>query len=402
MDCPLTGRTLAALPGPSIRIETFADPCALPAVWLDSVPADHPLLRPDWMAAARNTLPEGGKSRCVMALDGDHLIAAAFFEAIPLRAGSLGALESDSWQTRTAVRLLAAVHCGKPYALVCGDLLRLDTPSAWFSPDACQPAGLFHAMSEAARVDIAESVCMISCSARNLGPYAEALQTYGYHRIDKAEPPMRVVFDPSWRTFDDYLGAMRTKYRQRARSARKKAQKVERRLLSPAEVAENLGAFDTLLAHILEKAPITLSLPTGETVLSLAKSLGEACRVHAYIYNGEMVAFAVSLHARGQVEGVLVGYDLDHNRTLKLYQNILYDFIEAGLKDGATCTVLGRTALEIKSAVGATPDDMPVYVRHPSFVMHTMLGWAAGALPTPDWTPRNPFHEPTSVLAAAR
>lgn len=403
MDCPLTGRKLAALPGPSVRIEAFADPSRLPAAWARQVPAHHPLLQPEWMQAAARALPDGSVSRCVVAWEDDELVAAAFFEGIPLRVGSLGALETDaSWQMRAALRLLAAAHCGSPYVVVCGDIIRSDVAGAWFSPDVCQPAGLFHAMSEAARTDMGVSTCMVTCSARCLGPHADALPAFGYHRIDKAEPPMRVELAPEWRSFDDYLGAMRPKYRQRARSARKKGRSLSRTPLSIVEIDAAVGTFDRLLAPIVEKAPVTLSAPTGQTVAALKRTLGEACRVHAYHLEGEMVGFAVSLHTADTVEGLLVGFDATHNRALKLYQNILYDFIEEALAAGASRASLGRTALEIKSAVGATPTEIPVYVRHPSFVMHSMLGWAAGALPTPTWTPRNPFREQARIHAAAR
>jgi len=403
MDCPLTGRKLAALPGPSVRIETITDPRELPLAWLDLVPADHCLLRPEWMEAARASLPEGGLTRCVLAWEDDHLIGAGFFEGIPLKVGQLGALENAaSWRMRTALKLLAAAHCGSPYVVVAGDIIRSDTPGTHFSPCVSQPAGLFHAMAEAARIDMGVSTCMVTCSARSLGPHADALPTFGYHRIDKAEPPMRVELDPSWTTFDDYLGAMRPKYRQRARSARKKAKKVSRTRLSPVEIEAHIDAFDALLSPIIEKAPVTLSSPTGATVVNLKRTLGDACRVHAYHYNGQLVAFAVSLHTSESVEGLLVGFNPELNRSLKLYQNILYDFIEEALAAGVTRTCLGRTALEIKSAVGATPTEVPVYVRHPSFLMHSMLGWAAGALPTPTWTPRNPFREQARIHAAAR
>ena len=403
MDCPLTGRKLAQLPGPSIRIETITDPSQLPASWSQLVSPDHPLLGTEWMAAAHDALPDGSLSRCVLAWDGDALVGAAFFEGIPLKVGSLGAIESSaSWQSKAALRLVAAAHRGAPHVVVCGDIIRTDTPGAHFDPGVCQPASLFHAMAEAARIDMGVSTCMVICSARSLGAHADELPTLGYHRIDTAEPPMRVELSPEWHTFDDYLGAMRPKYRQRARSARKKAKKITRTWLSPVEIGASVEAFDALLQPILEKAPVTLSAPGGETVVALKRTLGDACRVRAYHLDGQLVAFAVSLHTTDAVEGLLVGFDQAQNRSLKLYQNILYDFIDEALAAGVSRTCLGRTALEIKSAVGATPSEIPVYVRHPSFLMHSVLGWAAGGLPTPTWTPRNPFREQAVIHAAAR
>ncbi len=395
--CPLTGEHLAALPSPGIRIETITDPSALPALWLDRVPPEHPLLRPEWMNAARSALPDDSLSCCTLARDGDRLLSVAFFEAVPLHVGSLGTLEKSGWQTRTILRMLAATHHGTPYVVVCGDIIRTDTPGAWFSPHTDQHAGLFHSMAEAARIHLDVSVCMVICSARNLGPMADTLPDFGYHRIDKAEPPMKVELDPTWRTFEDYLAAMRPKYRQRARSARKRSSGVTRRRLPTADVSDHVEAFDTLLAPVVERAPVALSNPSGHTVATLVEALGDQCRVHTYRYQDTLVAFAVSLHTPEAVEGLLVGFDPALNKTLKLYQNILYDFIEEALEAGIPSTTLGRTALEIKSAVGATPTERPVYIRHPSFLMHSVLGWAAGALPTPSWTPRSPFRTTTTI-----
>ena len=112
-----------------------------------------------------------------------------------------------------------------------------------------------------------------------------------------------------------------------------------------------------------------------------------------------MVAFSSSIRTADSIEGFLVGFDEEHNRTLKIYQNILYDFIEEGLQLGVSSVCLGRTALEIKSAVGAVPTEIPLYVRHPSALMHPVLGWAAGSIPSPTWTPRNPFREQLQVAA---
>jgi len=415
MDRPPTGQTPEGLPAPAIRIETITDPTALPAAWTKLVSPDHPLLGIEWLKAACQSLSDGAHTRCVLAWQGPDLIGAAFFEAIPLRIGALGAIETSApWTTRTAIRLLAASHSGPPHVVVCGDILRNDVPAAHFDPDIASPARLLHAMAEAARVDINVSTIMVICSARSLGPDADQLTTHGYHRVDKAEPPMRVELASKWQSFDDYIQAMRPKYRQRTRSARKAGHEVTRAWLSSAEIGSHVDAFDQLLRPILAKAPVTVSVPSGETIIALKRALGDACRVRAYTHGDTLIAFAVSLHTANALEGLLVGFDPQQNTQFKLYQNILYDFIEEAIHTDAAYASLGRTALEIKSAVGATPTEVPVYIRHPSALMHSVLGWVAGGLPSTTWTPRNPFrsgvaepnsaqdHTPTGSATAGR
>lgn len=49
----------------------------------------------------------------------------------------------------------------------------------------------------------------------------------------------------------------------------------------------------------------------------------------------------------------LVGIEYSKNKSLCLYQRILYDYIDEAIKAGCNVLNLGRDALEIKSTVGA-------------------------------------------------
>jgi len=400
MICPFTGRSLAALPGPHTRIEVVDDISALPPDWSELVPADHPLLSRPLLDAAVQGAPDGTLARFVLAWDGDELRAVSLIEAVPLRLGTLGEITASSgWPLRAALQVLAAAHCGNPHVVVCGDVLRTDVAGCFISPDQPTPTGLLHQMIEAGRRDLSVSVALVICSARCAGPDSDALAELGYHRIDKAEPPMRVDLMPHWRGWDDYLQAMRKKYRQRARSARKRGRSLVREEVDLAGIQALSATFDALLAPVLERAPVTLVRPDGHTLVRLKRSLGDSLVVRVYRHEGEVVAFSSSIRTADSIEGFLVGFDEEHNRTLKIYQNILYDFIEEGLQLGVSSVCLGRTALEIKSAVGAVPTEIPLYVRHPSALLHPVLGWAAGSIPSPTWTPRNPFREQLQVAA---
>jgi len=400
MICPFTGRSLAALPSPQTRIEVVDDLSELPDAWAELVPHDHPLLSRPLLDAAVNGAPEGTQARFVMAWQGDELRAASLIEAVPLRLDTLGEITASSgWPVRAALQVLSAAHCGDPHVMVCGDVLRTDVAGCFISPDEPTDTGLLHQMIEAGRRALPVSVALVICSARCAGPSSDALAELGYHRIDKAEPPMRVELMPSWQDWGDYVQAMRKKYRQRARSARKKSRVLVREELDLAGIERNAERFDALLAPILAKASVTLVRPDAHTLIRLKKALGTRLVVRQYLLDGEVVAFSSSIHTADSIEGFLVGFDQTKNRALKLYQNILYDFIEEGLKVGASTVCLGRTALEIKSAVGAVPTEIPLYVRHPSALLHPVLGWAAGSIPSPSWTPRNPFQEQLPVAA---
>ncbi len=401
MNCPRTTRK--AITGPISRIEVVRRADELPSAWHERIPAHHSLLSEPWLTAAIAALPAGSFARIVIGWEGETIVAAALFEALPLRIGMLGQLESEAaWPLRAALQVLTCVHLGTPHVLVCGDVLRTDVSGFWAAPSLDRRAEYLDRMTEAARRSLPVPIGMVICTSRSLGTDADALLALGYHRVDKAEPPMRLDLPPHWSSWNDYIAAMRPKYRQRAKSARKKGKQLVRQALDLATLIEMEPVLNQLLQGVLERAAVALSPPTARTLIQLKTSLVDRCQVRLYTLDGVPVGFAASLLEYDAVEGILVGFDETVNREHKLYQNMLYDYVEEALQRGVSKVCLGRSALEIKSAIGAEPHDVPVYIRHPSALLHPVIGWAASTLPTPSWIPRNPFHEDTAEEAAAR
>ena len=57
------------------------------------------------------------------------------------------------------------------------------------------------------------------------------------------------------------------------------------------------------------------------------------------------------------------GLDYHYNKEYALYQNILYTFIKEAIITRVNTLSFGRTALEMKSTVGAKPIDHVAYIR---------------------------------------
>src|SRR5690606_34212670 len=103
------------------------------------------------------------------------------------------------------------------------------------------------------------------------------------------------------------------------------------------------------------------------------------------------VGFAAAVIAPRSLEALVVGLDYDVNLTYAVYENILYDYIAQGIEHGVECVHLGRTALEIKSTLGARPEHLPILVRHRSAVFNVLLGRALRLVRPPAWIQRRPF-----------
>ena len=71
---------------------------------------------------------------------------------------------------------------------------------------------------------------------------------------------------------------------------------------------------------------------------------------------------------------------------------MLYDMIAYSINKGFKEIVFARTALEIKSSVGAKPEKMYGFIKHQNPIIDSKIEKLFGYLePQIDWKERNPF-----------
>jgi hypothetical protein len=74
---------------------------------------------------------------------------------------------------------------------------------------------------------------------------------------------------------------------------------------------------------------------------------------------------------------------------------MLFDMIRQSIDSGKNKLVLARTAMEIKSSVGAVPEEMFGYIRaNRSWINYLMPKVLELLRPKDDWLPRRPFKDP--------
>ena len=73
---------------------------------------------------------------------------------------------------------------------------------------------------------------------------------------------------------------------------------------------------------------------------------------------------------------------------------MLYDMIGYSIKKKFKKIIFGRTALEIKSSIGAEAEPMFGYIKHSNPLLQWQMPRVFNSLqPKIDWQPRNPFKE---------
>ncbi|MBK6997546.1 MAG: GNAT family N-acetyltransferase [Lewinellaceae bacterium] len=203
-----------------------------------------------------------------------------------------------------------------------------------------------------------------------------------------------MVLNLPFRDMEEYLATMSTKYRTRAKRAFKKLDGIERRELTHAEIQQELPTIYHLYREIANNAGFNMVDLNEQYLAALERDLGEYFRMFAYYLDGKLIAFYTTIRNHDELEAHFLGYEKALNHDYQLYLNILYDIIKIGLDTGCKSIVFARTALEIKSSVGAVAQELSCYLRHQHPVVNKFAPTILDYLkPVEQWQPRHPFKE---------
>jgi hypothetical protein len=207
-----------------------------------------------------------------------------------------------------------------------------------------------------------------------------------------AQPNMVLYFRDDWKNFEDYLAAMSSKYRVRVKRAFKKGVAIQRKVFDIQDIEDNLDRIYDLYSRIAEGSVFNLVKLNPKYFVALKAKLGADFTMIGYYIEGELTAFFTTIKNYHELEAHFLGYDEAFNREHQMYLNILYDIIKIGFDQKCRSVVFARTALEIKSSVGAEPHEMYWYLRHRTKVSNRFLSQIVDYLnPKDDWVQRKPF-----------
>lgn len=202
---------------------------------------------------------------------------------------------------------------------------------------------------------------------------------------------------PEWKSFDDYLQSMVTKFRTKANAAMKRSELLEVHECSLDELIQYKDAYYQLYENVFNKADFRLGKMTPEAFVELKSSLGDRMIIRSYRYEGKLVGFSSALVCSHAIDAHLVGIDYSVSIDLALYSRMLYDYIALGIDHRAEAIVFGRTAAEIKSTVGAIPVDLKCCVRHPGRISNWLLSCFFSYVKPGNYPIRQPWKQPVKV-----
>ncbi|MEZ4950933.1 MAG: GNAT family N-acetyltransferase [Saprospiraceae bacterium] len=214
----------------------------------------------------------------------------------------------------------------------------------------------------------------------------------GYYEFC-AQPNMIFQIREDWESFDDYAAAMSSKYRTRAKSSQNRIPIVSS-FMTEEEIAQFGPRIYDLYLNVTENAGFNVVNLNREYLLGLKRDLNGGFQMRGYFHDDKLVAFYTTIRNHDELEAHFVGYDPAYNGEHQIYLNMLYDMVRDGIENKFKTINFARTALEIKSSVGAEPHQMFCYIRHRHQFANKFLKPLMEYLsPEIDWTPRSPFKD---------
>lgn len=108
--------------------------------------------------------------------------------------------------------------------------------------------------------------------------------------------------------------------------------------------------------------------------------------------DGKLIGFNTLIQNGDVKDTYFLGYDDSIQKEKMLYLNMLYDMIAYSINKGFKEIVFARTALEIKSSVGAKPEKMYGFIQHHNPAINKFMDRLFCYLePETVWQERNPF-----------
>lgn len=216
-----------------------------------------------------------------------------------------------------------------------------------------------------------------------------------YHEF-KAQPGMYLTIPEEWESYGDYLKALQSKYRVRAKRARRMASKLECRELDLQDLLNNNDILYSQYRKIADNAIFNLFTLDQEYFIILKDQLGDKFHVFGYFMGDELVAFYSVVENGDQLVAHFLGYEEKENREMQVYLNMLLDIVQFAIENGFNSIAFARTALEIKSSVGATPRNLRFYLRFNNGFHNKLLPFYYNLLePEEEWVERSPFKQDT-------
>lgn len=264
-------------------------------------------------------------------------------------------------------KLINSLFCNNaPKIMFCGNIF-LSGEYGTFIKEEEDLNGLFHELAKALKIVMKDTKRLHGVFVKDFKETSlkltDQLQDYGFTAM-KVEPNMIIMLKPEWTSFDAYKNALKSKYRVKANKADSKSASLKAIEFTYQEIDHYRSELQALYENTIANANFNAQVLDLDTYILLKKNYGDLFIVKGYFLNNELVGFLSAMRNGHNLDAHFIGLNYALNKENAIYPRILNDYVRLGILHEAKRINLGRTASEIKSTLGAKPQDLTCYIRH--------------------------------------
>ncbi len=216
----------------------------------------------------------------------------------------------------------------------------------------------------------------------------------GFQKYFQFTTQPNMVFDipDQWLSEQDYINALSKKYRDQYKRARKKAEGIEKRKMTLEDIIKYEDTIYDLYYYVAKNAYFNTFFLAKNHFRTFKELLKDQFLFYGYFIDEKLIGFNTLIKNGSTMDTYFLGYEPNIQREKMLYLNMLYDMVAYSIKEGFKEIIFARTALEIKSSIGAKPQEMYGFAKHSNLIIDLVFEQAFNYLdPKVVWQERNPF-----------
>ncbi len=369
------------------KFELYTHVETLPAEW-ETVAAHAVLFQRSYLQALSTSAPVNMTVFFIGIYDGRELVGIAIAQLLDLK--KLETFGTREKAIKLALRKLLFRRFA-PKVLILGNNMLTGQHAFVLSPQAEPKAAMRALLGGAHEISRSHGATLFSFKDFYSGQmsYFDQPAFSKYFRFS-TQPNM--VLDIRWNNLEAYVENLHKKYRDQYKRARKKIIGLQKHELSLDKILKYEPLLYALYRHVATNAPFNTFFLSEHHFSTMKRKLGDGFRVFAYFDGDAMAGFYTTIRNGEVLDTYFLGYDNGVQKSRMLYLNMLYDMVDDGISGRCSRIVFSRTALEIKSSVGAVPEEMYGLMWHRTPFVQKRIGTLFKKMePELDWQQRHPF-----------
>lgn len=368
---------------------------ALRSTWDAFMPAEHSFLHSDYLQALEKANGRGLELRYVTFRDESGVLGMAAFQITHFATSPDAYANPVMRFLHNATQLVRMGHVHN--ILICGNAIATGEHGFYFAPHISTEKKvelLAKAMNTIAKQEKQKKRRICAMVVKDFYPQnaavPKAFEEFGFKAF-QVDHNMVMPLLPEWKSLDDYLAAMVTKFRTKAKAALSRSAVLQIQNLSAQSIVPYLEEIRTLYENVHYRADFRLGKMNVDALPMLLQQMPDRFVVRTYHLDGKVVGFMTAMQCGRSLEAHIIGIDYSCNKECGVYQRILYDYVALGIDRGCERIVLGRTAAEIKSTIGALPVDLTCAIIHQRSISNALLKLILRYVGPSEYEQRQPY-----------